>query len=400
MTLGLACGRAALGLLLQCQGSVPDRDPYAGDPYREDLTYRSEVDKAAGFLETGELKENGRRLLQELLERYPASPLLHYESGCQLAGDKKWDEAAKAWEEAVFADDGKSAVTVRALEGIAQAEKQRRRKEGEIRALERLAKAMPLSYRFQNRLAEAYQASGQADKARGAWKRSLELNTGQPELARRIGGTSPVSQDGRKEELTALLSRLTPSIVLLEAGDSRLTGFVALGKGCIVTAAHGFAADDAEVDVVCFVDAKAPRRLKGKVMARDEKRDLALVQCADLPQQSKPLPLAAIQRLEAGTRIYTLGNPGLGSEALTLTPSEGIVADCARKLEGQIFIQCNLSVNPGNSGGPLFTARGEVVGIVTRKASLEGVSFSVPAAELAEMLSDPGPLHAPLPDGR
>jgi serine protease Do len=62
--------------------------------------------------------------------------------------------------------------------------------------------------------------------------------------------------------------------------------------------------------------------------------------------------------------------------------SDGIVSAAGRQLEGQRYIQHTAAVNPGNSGGPLMDERGQIVGINTIKASLEGVSFAIPASRI------------------
>ncbi len=59
------------------------------------------------------------------------------------------------------------------------------------------------------------------------------------------------------------------------------------------------------------------------------------------------------------------------------------------------FLQCNMAVNLGNSGGPLFDRWGRTLGIVVAKVPLEGVTFAVDTEQIAEALSDPGSLPAP-----
>jgi S1-C subfamily serine protease len=93
--------------------------------------------------------------------------------------------------------------------------------------------------------------------------------------------------------------------------------------------------------------------------------------------------------------VYTVGHPGFGKETLDLTPSEGILASARRELEGAVFVQASMNVNPGNSGGPMVTGGGEVVGVVVRKGYLDGVCFAVPASELADAMACPSSLHAP-----
>lgn len=64
----------------------------------------------------------------------------------------------------------------------------------------------------------------------------------------------------------------------------------------------------------------------------------------------------------------------------------GIISNPERKLDGRRFIQTNASVNPGNSGGPLLDKKGNLIGIITLKANIEGVGFAVPHDVLRDFL--------------
>ena len=105
--------------------------------------------------------------------------------------------------------------------------------------------------------------------------------------------------------------------------------------------------------------------------------DLALIRVPS--PDGKPFqvaPLEADDAIEAGQRVFAIGNP-LGLER-TLT--EGVVSVPAMQLDGRAYIQTDTPINPGNSGGPLFNMRGEVVGITNMKITLgENVGFAIPA---------------------
>ena len=95
--------------------------------------------------------------------------------------------------------------------------------------------------------------------------------------------------------------------------------------------------------------------------------DLALIKLKS--PDGKPFPVAPVEAddaLDAGQRVFAIGNP-LGLER-TLT--EGVVSVPAMQLDGRTYIQTDTPINPGNSGGPLFNMRGEVVGITNMKISL------------------------------
>lgn len=378
-----------LAALLQTAPPVPAADPDASDPYRADLGYQADLTRVLGMLEAADLRDAAQLALSDLVRKYPASPRLRYEQGRRLAEAQRWEQAVAAWEEVLFVDEGRSVASVRALEGIARAEAARGRKDAELRALERLAAVSPLSYRALDGLAQAYRLRGQGARERDALRRAARL------LPER-GDEAAAPAGGRGIDTPALLKRVAPSVVLVRQGAATSTGFVALEPGCVVTCAHGLAEEGGDVAVVWPGAGVPGKPLPARILRVDRTRDLAVLHCPALPVAAIPLGWGRAERLSPGDRVYTIGHPGLGGSTLDLTPSEGILADARRKIDDRIFVQSNLAVNPGNSGGPLFDAAGRVIGIVVQKA-LEGVCLSVPSREVSEMLADPGPLAPPLP---
>ena len=114
-----------------------------------------------------------------------------------------------------------------------------------------------------------------------------------------------------------------------------------------------------------------------EIEAVNNSHDLALIKLKS--PDGKPFPVAPLEgedSIEAGQRVFAIGNP-LGLER-TLT--EGVVSVPAMQLDGRTYIQTDTPINPGNSGGPLFNMRGEVVGITNMKITLgENVGFAIPA---------------------
>jgi len=126
---------------------------------------------------------------------------------------------------------------------------------------------------------------------------------------------------------------------------------------------------------------------KVRIVALSPFLDLALLK-ADPPPGVliRPLPLGFSDSLQNGQTVFAIGNP-LGLER---TISQGIISATRRSFEGQLFLQTTAAVNPGNSGGPLFNLRGEVVGITSMKAGLfsEGLGFAIPVDTLKSFLRD------------
>ena len=132
---------------------------------------------------------------------------------------------------------------------------------------------------------------------------------------------------------------------------------------------------------------------EAKVIGYDRNNDVALVKIA--AEGLNPVVIANSDSINVGQTVYAVGNP-LGELVYTMT--EGIVSARDREVsvEGKTIntFQFSAAVNSGNSGGPLYDANGEVIGIVTAKpmrSSVEGIGFAIPindafgiAAELIE----------------
>jgi serine protease Do len=167
-----------------------------------------------------------------------------------------------------------------------------------------------------------------------------------------------------------------------EAGpESEVTslgsGFVIDKEGYIVTNSHVIA--DAEEVTVTFAD---NTKLPAKIIGRDSKTDLALLKV----KSKTPLKFVNFgdsDALKVGDWVVAVGNPfGLGG-----TVTAGIVSARGRNINiGPFddFIQTDAAINRGNSGGPLFNTKGEVVGISTAIFSPTGgsvgIGFAAPSA--------------------
>ena len=161
------------------------------------------------------------------------------------------------------------------------------------------------------------------------------------------------------------------------------SGFIISADGLILTNAH-------VVRGAQQVQVKLPdrREFQAKVLGRDDKTDVAVlkIEASGLPT----VPLGSSQAMQPGEWVLAIGSP-FGFES---TVTAGVVSAKGRSLPDDSsvpFIQTDVAVNPGNSGGPLLNARGEVVGInsqiYSRSGGYQGVSFAIPI-ELATHIKD------------
>ena len=106
-----------------------------------------------------------------------------------------------------------------------------------------------------------------------------------------------------------------------------------------------------------------------------------------------PVTLGNSDAMEVGENIYVVGNP-LGE--LTYTMTSGIISALDREIAADRnttlnMFQLDAAVNSGNSGGPVFNDRGQVIGVVTAKynaSGVEGLGFAIPVSDVAPIASD------------
>jgi serine protease Do len=167
------------------------------------------------------------------------------------------------------------------------------------------------------------------------------------------------------------------------------SGFIISSDGYVLTNAH-VVADSDEV-IVRLADS---REFKGKIVGVDSRTDVALLK---VPATGLPtVKLGNSENLKVGEWVAAIGSPF----GFVNTITAGIVSAKGRSLPDETFvpfIQTDVAVNPGNSGGPLLNLRGQVVGInsaiYSRTGGYMGVSFAIPievALDVAKQLQATG----------
>ncbi|GAD23725.1 DegQ family serine endoprotease [Acidovorax sp. MR-S7] len=161
------------------------------------------------------------------------------------------------------------------------------------------------------------------------------------------------------------------------------SGFIVSPDGVVLTNAH--VVKNADEVTVKLTDR---REFRAKVLGADPQTDVAVLKI-----DAKGLPtvhLGSTRALGVGEWVLAIGSPFGFENSVTA----GVVSAKGRALPDDSavpFIQTDVAVNPGNSGGPLFNARGEVVGInsqiYSRSGGYQGVSFAIPI-EVAARVKD------------
>jgi S1-C subfamily serine protease len=257
-----------------------------------------------------------------------------------------------------------------------------------------------------------------------AFIKQLSQASGEPSLSIKLGESGKVLPIGKKtvQSLKSLysvvsakdpappfklgMSQVNPAagfqkivatsldkVVGIKSGVGSGTGFVAESSGLIFTNRH-VVQSKKSVDI-SYVDGT---ETTAEVIFRDREKDLAILKPATARVKS-PLPLCYASYPKPGEEVFALGNP----RGLANTVTRGIVSSVRRAEgefrsvvpEGTTLIQTDAAVNPGNSGGPLLNANGEVIGIVTFKRSAgEGLNFALSIIDALETLQAKRPALA------
>jgi serine protease Do len=161
------------------------------------------------------------------------------------------------------------------------------------------------------------------------------------------------------------------------------SGFIVDQQGHVVTNAHVI--DGANLVKVRLAD---DREFKAKVIGKDTRLDVAVLQLEGAPRDLPTVALGQSDATRVGEYVVAIGNPfGLGN-----TVTMGIVSAKGRTIGAgpyDDFIQTDASINPGNSGGPLFNLHGQVVGINTAiNPQGKGIGFAIPIDAIKQVLPE------------
>ena len=196
-----------------------------------------------------------------------------------------------------------------------------------------------------------------------------------------------------REELSVRenVERVGEGVVLVKVPGSLGSGFVISEQGHVITNAHVV---QGEQNVTVTLFRKRGSEMEKKlfedveILSVNPYWDLALLRIPEKQLAGVELvtiPFGRFDRLRAGEPVFAIGNP-LGLER---SVSEGIVSTKNREANGMLYVQTTAATNPGNSGGPLFNARGEMVGVITWVFLMsEGLNFAIPVETVETFLEN------------
>jgi S1-C subfamily serine protease len=192
----------------------------------------------------------------------------------------------------------------------------------------------------------------------------------------------------------AIYTARSPGVVTIYAaadgeGSSQGSGFVVDAEGTVMTNAHvvtnaGGNAPVRGADRI-YVEFKDGDRAEAEMVGWDLFNDIAVIRVAPADHALDPVPLGDSNAVAVGMPVAAIGSPFGNQSSLAV----GVVSATGRSIDSLLTdyavadaIQTDAPINRGNSGGPLFDARGRVIGINAQirstSGTAEGVGFAIP----------------------
>ena len=197
--------------------------------------------------------------------------------------------------------------------------------------------------------------------------------------------------NSKVEPVVAVADTVSRSVVIVRSETGQGSGIALDDEGRVVTNAHVL--EDSETLQVLL---PSGRMVKAKVIGSDIRRDVAVIELADVDNSLTPAQFASSQNLRVGQLAVAVGSPfelnqtvtaGIVSAIGRVEPSYGceIAGTMSAECAGVAMIQTDAPINPGNSGGPLADRNGHVIGMNTSirtegfLSANVGVGFAIPS---------------------
>lgn len=182
-----------------------------------------------------------------------------------------------------------------------------------------------------------------------------------------------------QEDFSGVVEDVVRGVVTIRTDNSIGTGFFVNSRGYIVTNFHVIKDSEKSIEAITY-DREV---YKATLVGKDETRDLALLL---VPGNFDYLELAEKEDIQVGKKVIAIGNP-LG---LSFTVTEGIISGIDRVGPSGLaeYVQTDVSLNPGNSGGPLIDTQGKAVGINNFKiGGAEALGFSLSSPVIKQQVN-------------
>ena len=377
-------------------GKTPLDNRFATDVYESDADYRKHLFalhhivvppggqftvQHGGQVTTQQvLKLNEQIALgEQLLHKYALSPTVRLLLARLYARASRTDDAVKQYEATRTFDLGRTLVSVDAFIEQGRVLTLSKRAGEAVGVLGQSLQLKADDFIALDALGRAHLVGGNTAAAVEAWEKGLTLNADQPEVVaelRRAKGEAVDAKRPDKFPLVDLVARVQESCVVVRARQGLGSGFVVRSDGLISTNFHVIAPGAPwQIGVKRKGKDKPFYITDVELVLADPHRDIALLRVNNRIHKLRPLPLGSAKQIVAAEDVVVIGNPG----GLDYTITKGIVSNCKRTMpNGCDYLQTDAGVNPGNSGGPLFNMRGEVIGMVTLKsATMEKTGFAL-----------------------
>ncbi|MCX6208551.1 MAG: trypsin-like peptidase domain-containing protein [Bacteroidetes bacterium] len=180
-------------------------------------------------------------------------------------------------------------------------------------------------------------------------------------------------------------SDVQPATVIVKTEKGHGSGFAITNDGYIITNYHVIASEDATKTREVTIILSDGTKVKATFVKANKDRDIALLKIDTKFDKCFAIPTSKeFQPLE---EVFAMGAPK--SVELGQSASKGIISS-ERNVNNVSLIQTNISINGGNSGGPMFNKDGKLYGIVTAKLfglGVEGIAFAIPAYKIKDYLN-------------
>ncbi len=195
----------------------------------------------------------------------------------------------------------------------------------------------------------------------------------------------------------AVFEKNCHSIAEIQTDTSAGSGFLISQKGYLLTNAHVVMHNGKiEPNIVVRL---ANEQVSASVVAigspsSKQELDLAVLKLSRLPKAAKPVQIGDYSKVKIGATVFASGN----SRGLGTCITSGIVSDINRETtSGHKLLMTDCAINHGNSGGPLFNDKGEVIAVVVSMASasqgayVDGMKYAIPISDAMAFLKHGAP---------